>query len=62
MSKLDSARPRQRCLAVRRVLHGVAGALEVLGERARHVQLVLDEQDAGARVAHPSVRPEITSE
>src|SRR6266566_3190738 len=37
----------ERRLAVRRVLHGVARALEVLGERARHVDLVLDEEDAG---------------
>jgi hypothetical protein len=38
-------------LAVRRVRHRVAGALEVLGERARHVDLVLDEEDACAHAA-----------
>ena len=40
------AEPGERRLAVRRVFHRVARALEVLGERARHVGLVLHEEDA----------------
>ncbi len=42
----DAREARERGLAMRRVLHLVSRSLEVLRQRAGHVELVLDEQDA----------------